>query len=152
MSEAGREVRCMLIPLHRDRLLLPNATVAEIIGYRDPDRIDGAPDWISGQVNWHQRQVPVVDFERLLGRGNLPPGIRQRIAICYAPEPEQSCPLFGIIAQGIPRLLRVDRSSIDSAEHLQRHVPSVQMRVIIDGEPLLVPELSYLQQQVAAAA
>jgi chemosensory pili system protein ChpC len=142
----------MLIPLHGDRLLLPNAAVAEIIGYREPDPLQGVPDWLRGQVNWQQRQVPVVDFERLLGRGDQPPGIRQRIAICYAPAAEADCPLFGIVAQGIPRLLRISRSLIDDAERLERKNAAVQMSLLIDGEKLLVPKLQFLQEQLSVAA
>ena len=37
MSQADGEIRCMLLPLREGRLLLPNAVVAEIIGYRTPD-------------------------------------------------------------------------------------------------------------------
>jgi chemosensory pili system protein ChpC len=142
----------MLIPLHGDRLLLPNAAVAEIIGYRDPDPLSGAPDWLRGQVNWQQRQVPVVDFERLLGKVDQPPSIRQRIAICYAPQASEDCPLFGIVSQGIPRLLRVSESLIEDAERMDKHNAAVQMRLVIDGETLLVPQLRFLQEQLAVAA
>lgn len=142
----------MLIPLHGERLLLPNSSVAEIIGYRDPDPLAGAPDWLRGQVNWQQRQVPVVDFERLLDAAEKPPSIRQRIAICYAPHSTQDCPLFGIVSQGIPRLLRVNEALIEDAERKDKRTAAVQMRLVIDGESLLVPQLEFLQEQLALAA
>jgi chemosensory pili system protein ChpC len=142
----------MLIPLHGDRLLLPNAAVAEIIGYRDPEPMPGGPTWVSGQVSWQQRRVPVVDFERLLGRPDLAPSIRQRIAICYAPQVEVDCPVFGIIAQGIPRLLRVNRNLISDAERLDRRIDALRMQLLIDGERLLVPKLEFLQEQLTMAA
>ena len=42
----------MLIPLREGRLLLPNATVAEVIGYREPDAVAFDADWLQGKVSW----------------------------------------------------------------------------------------------------
>ena len=62
MSDSATDIRCMLIPLHGDRLLLPNAAVAEVIGYREPDSMANDEPWLQGKVNWHQRELPVIDF------------------------------------------------------------------------------------------
>ena len=149
MSKPGREVRCMLIPLHEGRLLLPNAAVAEVIGYRDPEPTAKDARWLQGMVAWHQRQIPVVDFEALLGRPDLGAGIRQRIAVCYALEPDKGFPMLGLVAQGIPRLLRVRRTIIESAEASPGDSP-VHMTLSIGDEKLLVPNLDYIQEQLPA--
>ena len=151
MNEAASEVRCMLIPLRQGRLLLPNSTVAEVMGYRDPDPVDGAPDWVRGKVGWRQRDILVVDFERLLGRRDSAASVRQRIAVCYSLDPEASWPVLGLLSQGIPRLLRVDEEAIaDAGAPVQDRDP-VRMRVIVDGEELLVPDLDKLRQRLPAA-
>ena len=67
------EVRCMLIPMRSGRLLLPSTAVAEVIGYRTPDADDDQPEWMQGTVSWHQRDIPVLDFERLIGVVSWPP-------------------------------------------------------------------------------
>ncbi len=149
MSDSGNEIRCMLIPLHGDRLLLPNASVAEVIGYREPDRVDIDESWLKGKVNWHQRELPVIDFERMIGRPDLAPGIRQRITVCYAPDPKAKWPLFGIVAQGIPRLLRVSEQVIDSATEGPQGDSAIEMRVWVGGEPFMVPDLGFLQRRLA---
>jgi len=141
----------MLIPLHQGRLLLPNAAVAEVIGYRDPDPVQGATVWLQGTVSWHQRAIPVVDFERMLGRPDQAAGIRQRIAVCYALNPDEQRPMLGLVAQGIPRLLRVDRRAIESAFAGSAGGSAVRMTLSVGGEELLVPDLEYLQAQLSAA-
>lgn len=146
MSKVPADIRCMLIPLHDQRLLLPNAAVAEIIGYRDPDLIADAGPGVQGTVSWRQREVPVIDFERLMGAGERPPGIRQRIAVCYAPNTEDGgWPLIGLVSQGIPRLLRLARHAIEEATSGPHGESAIQMRITVGGERMVVPDFTYLQ-------
>ena len=150
MIASESEVRCMLIPLHDSRLLLPNAAVAEVIGYREPDRIDQDHGWLQGTVNWHQREVPVVDFECLLGRPAKPGGVRQRIAVCYATDGQTDWPLVGLVTQGIPRLLRVGGGTIEQAGQPVNNRTPVRMRVTVAGEELVVPDLDAILARLAA--
>jgi chemosensory pili system protein ChpC len=145
VSQVPDDIRCMLIPLHAGRLLLPNSAVAEIIGYRDPDPQDAQPAGLQGMINWRQREVPVIDFERLMGAAEQPPGIRQRIAICYAPDYQARWPLLGLVAQGIPRLLRLGRDLIEEATSGPHGESAIQMRITVGGESLTVPDIAYLQ-------
>lgn len=150
MSEFDGEIRCMLIPLREGRLLLPNAAVAEVIGYREPDVTRHGVAWLQGQVSWHQRDIPVIDFERMLGRPAVGAGIRQRIAVCYAPDTEAGWPMLGLVAQGIPRLLRVDSEAIDAARVPLVGKEAIRMVLSVAGEELLVPDLGFLQAQLPA--
>ncbi len=141
----------MLIPLRTGRLLLPNANVAEVIGYRDPDPIAEAAPWLRGRVHWQQRELPLIDFEKLLGRPDAPAGVRQRIVVCYALDTVSGWPLFGLVAQGIPRLLRVGQETIDSARGGVPAGSAVRMILSVAGEELMVPDLDYLQAKLPRA-
>ena len=141
----------MLIPLRSGRLLLPSAAVAEVIGYRDPDRMPDAAAWLQGKVDWHQRKILVIDFERMLGRPVSGAGIRQRIPVCYALNPGGAWPLMGLVAQGIPRLLHVSPEALESAQGGAGGDSPIRMTVSVAGEELLVPDLDYLQARLPAA-
>ena len=43
MADLPREIRGVMIPVTGGRVLLPNATVAEVITYAEPERIANAP-------------------------------------------------------------------------------------------------------------
>lgn len=148
MIQALNDIRCMLLPLHVGRLLLPNAAVAEIIGYREPDPFDTPAVGVQGCVDWRQREVPVVDFERFIGGDQHAPGIRQRIAICYVPNKSSRWPLLGLVSQGIPRLLRLGQSSIEEATKGPHGESAIKMRVKVAGETLSVPDIAYLQSRL----
>lgn len=149
MNVTEADVRCMLIPVRQGRLLLPSSAVAEVIGYRTPDAVDQQPKWMQGTVSWHQRDIPVIDFERLIGRPEIGAGIRQRIAVCYAINGATEWPLMGILAQGIPRLLHVNRDAIQVASGEAAGDKPVRMSLSIAGESLIVPDLEFMQARLA---
>lgn len=151
IGEANGEVRCMLVPLHVGRMIIPNAAVAEVIGYREPQPLDVPVAGVRGIVSWRQRDIPVVDFERFLGGARRPGSVRQRIVICHMPFVDTRWPIIGLLAQGIPRLLRVGQDNIDFALRPLRKDSDVRLRISIYDEEFLVPDLDRLQDHLNAA-
>lgn len=153
MSESAREIRCMLIPLHgEERLLVPNAAVVEIIGYRDPVAAGWTQPWVQGTIKWHQHQVPVIDFENIDGEAGLKASIRQRIVVCYSPDETGTWPLVGFVSQGIPRLVRVSEELIDDATEGPSGESAIQMRLRIGDDNFIVPDLAYLMGMLRESA
>ena len=148
-SDVG-DVRCMLIPLHAGRMIVPNASVAEVIGYREPQPLDAPVSGVRGVVTWRQREIPVIDFERYLGGTKRPGSVRQRIVVCHMPYPDTRWPVIGLLAQGIPRLLRVGQDNIDFALRPLRKNSDVRLRISIHDEEFLVPDLDRLHQRLTA--
>jgi hypothetical protein len=71
-AEDDLDLPTFVIPLYKSILLIPNATVAEIIAYEPLQRVQGSPDWFLGFLGWRGVQVPVVSFEMLtVGRGSF---------------------------------------------------------------------------------
>ena len=102
-----------------------------------------------GTVNWRQRDLPVVDFERLRGQPEQQGGVRQRIVVCYASDAGPGVPLLGLIAQGIPRLLRVSPIVIeDAAKPLDDASPLV-MTLRIEDESFTGPDIDYMVRRCA---
>jgi hypothetical protein len=42
----------LLVPLAGERLIVPRACVAEVIGYQTPAEMTNAPPWYAGLVTW----------------------------------------------------------------------------------------------------
>ena len=68
MSELRDELYSLLVPLAGERLIVPRACVAEVIGYQAPAEMTNAPPWYVGVVSWGGRNVPVVSFEGAFGQ------------------------------------------------------------------------------------
>jgi len=50
-----RDIRGVLITVTQGRLLLPNASVAEVITYSEPEPVGDAPEWLLGRVRVARR-------------------------------------------------------------------------------------------------
>jgi chemosensory pili system protein ChpC len=149
-QKAVTEIRAVLIPLESGRLLLPNATVAEVVGYQPPEPVEGGPDWLLGEVEWRQNRIPVVAFERTLGGNPGDPGHRARIVICNTLNGNAERPHIGILARSIPRLVRVLEEGLEVREAEIDGAP-VLHGVSVNGEAAWIPDLDLLELMVDEA-
>lgn len=67
MSDIAYIIRGVLIQVADARLLLPNATIAEVLSYAAPEPLEDAPDWLLGRIRWRGWQLPLVSFARFAG-------------------------------------------------------------------------------------
>ena len=65
MNTAVTDIRGVLIQVAGARLLLPNATIAEVLSFADPEPVANAPDWLLGRIRWRGWQLPLLAFARL---------------------------------------------------------------------------------------
>jgi chemosensory pili system protein ChpC len=143
-----------LISIGEQRLLLPNATVAEIISYRDAEQpaADGSPGWLVGSINWRQRKVPLLALERLFGDSSADyTYLRGRIAVCYSLLEDSEHPYLGVVSDGIPRLVRVRQEDIEPLplSEAEAGMPMLA-RLKLKGEEAIVPDIARLSAEVAA--
>lgn len=141
------EVRGVLLPLRGGQLLLPNASVSEVIGYRDPEPPpDNAPDWLLGVMSWRQYPIPLVSFDSLLELSDTTVGARARIAICNTLNGNTERPYVGILLRSIPHLVRVIEPLITPMEQPGDIGEMVARKVRISGQEAWIPDLDALEQ------
>lgn len=140
-------VHCLLIPLLEETMLLPNAAVAEVISYAEPETIPDAPDWLRGWLSWRDRKVPLISFEIASGR-NVPADLEgSRIAVLNTLNGNPRVPYIGVIIQGLPRLHLVQPDAITARNDAEPR-QSVEGQFVADGEPVLVPDIDDLEMRV----
>ena len=64
MAQAESIIRTQIIPLTDMNLVLPNTSIAEVIGYSKPSPVKKSPDWFLGMMNWRGLTIPIVSFEK----------------------------------------------------------------------------------------
>ena len=150
MSAAPEELYSLLVPLAEDRLIVPRACVVEVVRFTKPEHEAGAHNWMLGTVNWNGRQLPVVSFEGMLGKEVPAMTGRSRVVVFYAGTGQLKSGYFGILTQGFPQLVRVNRDVLDlhTAEGWPEDAP-VHCRVKMINEFPLIPDLEKLEAMLA---
>ena len=151
MNAATEELYSLLVPLAEDRLIIPRACVAEVVRYSEPDQEPGSQNWMLGNINWNGRELPVVAFEGTIGKDIPAVTGRTRIVVFYGSTGKIKSGFFGILTQGFPQLVRVNREvlKLDSTEGWPDGAP-VLCRVKMINEYPLVPNLENLESMLAA--
>ena len=152
MAETIEEVYSLLIPFAGGKLILPRLSIAEVTGYVRPRPIMNAPVWLLGLITWQDQEIPLVSFEGLCGRKVPDRANRTRIAVTYAINDQLEPPVFAIMTQGYPYLVRVNSAvlSVESENEFTSGEP-VLNRVRMANERPFIPDLEAIEQKLVEA-
>jgi chemosensory pili system protein ChpC len=143
------ELYSLLISLANERLIVPRTCVAEVVTWQEPERVENAPQWYLGDIQWNGRPVPVISFEAASGHSSPPPGTRTRIVIFVALTSQLPGGYFGMITQGFPQLVRVNPDVVksDPSRTFPERSPVLcQVRML--NESPLIPDFEYLEELI----
>ncbi len=139
-------IRCMLLPLAQDWLLLPNAAVAEIIAFVEPTQCDS--DLLIGFIDWRGVSVPIMSFEEVCGLAIKESSIRDRIAILYNPDGDEKKSYLGIKLIDIPMSFRAEKDKLVDEEILIDRAEFVVSQLNDDNRRLFIPNLDTIFKEV----
>jgi chemosensory pili system protein ChpC len=150
VSSENEELYSLLIPLAEDRLIVPRACVAEVVRFSQPEHEAGSQHWMLGTINWNGRQLPVVSFEGALNKEMPASSGRTRVVVFYAITGQLKSGFFGILTQGFPQLVRINRDvlSLHTTDGWPEQAP-VLCRVKMINEFPLIPDLEKLEAMLA---
>lgn len=150
MTDAADELYSLLVPLSGDRLIVPRACVAEVVRFSAPEHEAGVHDWMMGTVNWNGRPLPVVSFEGAIGNEVPVATGRTRIVVFYASTGQLKTGYFGLLTQGFPQLVRVNKDvlKLEAKDGWPEGAP-VLCRVRMINEFPMIPDLESLEVMLA---
>lgn len=152
-DESRREdIRGVLISVAGGRLLLPNASIAEVLSYADPEPIADTPDWLLGRIRWRGWQLPLVAFSRLAGLGGEQAGLGSKVVVLKAFGGDPKFPYFALLTQGFPRLVTVTHAGLIADDNADGPAPSgVRARIVLNEDTALLPDLEGLETMIGEA-
>lgn len=143
-----REIRCVLVPVGDLRLLLPNATIAEVITHSTPEPVSGAPDWLLGRISWRGWRVPLVSFTTLSGAAEGDADLSVRVAVLKALGDDPKLPFIAVITQGFPRLTTLNAELILPTHDGKPLPPGVRAHVLVRDDVAMIPDLEWIEAQL----
>ena len=151
MSDSSNIIRGVLIQVADARLLLPNATIAEVLSYADPEPVADAPDWLLGRIRWRGWQLPLVAFSRFTGIADERGGLGSKVIVLKALGGDPQNPFFSLLTQGFPRLVTVTEDAIASDSDDAAVPEGVLARVRLNEDDALLPDLVALEERIGEA-
>ena len=152
MSVATHDIRAVLIQTETSRLLLPNATISEVLSYAEPEPVADAPDWLLGRIRWRGWRLPLLAFAQLSGQGVEQRGLGSKVVVLKSLGGEASLPFFALLTKGFPRLVSVSRDALaDAGEDEAEPVQGVRAYVRLNDEVVAIPDIDGIEQAILQA-
>ena len=157
-SPAIQDIRGVLIQVEGARLLLPNATIAEVLSYAEPEAIADAPGWLLGRIRWRGWHLPLASFSRLAGIAEEVGGLGSKVVVLKALGGDSHLPYVALLTKGFPRLVTVSRDAVvadagegDADDGTAALPLGVRMRVLLNDEPALLPDVDAVEGAIREA-
>jgi len=149
LNAQSPELYSLLVPLSEDRLIVPRACVVEVVRFTKPVSEPGAHSWMLGTVSWNGRDLPLASFEGALGKAVPAATGRTRIVVFYALTGRLKSGYFGVLTQGFPQLVRVNKDvlQLNTDKGWPESAP-VLCRVKMINEFPLIPDLERLEHML----
>ena len=145
MSVPQRDIRGVLITVNQGRLLLPNASVAEVITFSDPEPVEYAPAWMLGQIRWRGWRLPLLSFSRFAGWSEEEGQVGAKVVVLKALGGNPKLPYFAVLSQGFPRLVTVSTTVLAESHSIKELPIGIHSLVTLNGDPAAVPDLMSLE-------
>ena len=149
MAETNIEIPAFIVPLQKSNIVVPNATVAEIIPYEPLQRGQETPDWFLGFLGWRGVQVPVVSFEMLTvqrGSFSLVSVSSARLVILKALGGTDELRFFAIVAQALPKLVSITSQELFATDEPINRTELARARYANDI--VAVPDLDFVESAI----
>ncbi len=152
MSVATQDIRAVLIQTETSRLLLPNATISEVLSYAEPEPVADAPDWLLGRIRWRGWRLPLLAFAQLTGQGVEQRGLGSKVVVLKSLGGEASLPFFALLTKGFPRLVSVSRDALVAGDAGEAEpARGVRAYVQLNDETVAIPDIDGIEQAILQA-
>ena len=150
MNAPQRDIRGVMISVSQGRLLLPNASIAEVITFSEPEPVENAPEWVLGQIRWRGWRLPLLSFSKFAQWSDEEASTGAKVVVLKALGGNPKLPYFAVLSQGFPRLVTVAQSAL--SETARENLPAgIHSMVMLNDDAAAVPDLVGLERLIDEA-
>jgi len=146
-GKAIKEVRGLSIPLQGINLILPDSIIVQIVTGADITPLEAGPDWLLGTISWQKRSIPTLSFE-MAASSQYEAIENPRVVVLKSINNIEKMPFYGLPLYDIPKPARVNKENISVVENATQASPVILNEVLVDGEPVSIPNLDVLEEML----
>ncbi len=146
VTETSSVVRAQLLPLSNMQMVLPNTCIAEVISLQTIEPIKKSPDWLLGMTRWRGIQIPVISFEIANGVSADESSKHTRIAVINSLNSKSELPFYGVITQGIPKLVTLEKTDISAIKKPHKTLPIALEQTMINDAAAIIPDQKKIEE------
>ena len=155
MSEEEQSIKCVILTLRKENIILPNALMAEIVSVKDVEVAENTPDWYMGDMDWRGADIPLLSFEAAGGVRADKVNLNTQAVVLYAigtsGEVDEH-PYIALVMSGVPHVSNFTRDQITQDAELSDEHPMVAQKVRINGASVSVLDVDAMVDMVAEIA
>lgn len=141
-------IRSVLIPLNEDALLLPHSALIEIIPERDIRQLDGAPEWVVGEIEWNNEIMPLLSIEAATGsEKNLKPKRSRLIVLAFLTK-NNRYNYLAIRATGVPKLVQLLPDALEAKDTHGIGSKFVNFYGSLNKQSIILPNMAELEANI----
>ena len=149
MDQLEDTVRCLVLPIVGEQILVPNVMVAEVYATDTVSPSTDGPDWLLGSVIWRGSELPLVCMEAALGGPRLEAGARSKVVVLKALSANEALKNFAVLVQGIPHQILAADHSVSMATPINGARPFVALDLEVEGEQAFIPDMDAVEKALA---
>ena len=150
---SAKKIKCVLLTLRTENVVVPNAALAEIVSLRDVSKVDGAPQWLLGKMHWRGVDIPLVSFEAAAeGAGTVMSANQAAVIHLISKDGKSVSPYVGLSISGVPHVSDFSKEQITTDAQERKAHPMVAQRIRINGAAASILDIDAIASMLKKAA
>ena len=153
MADEAHVLKCIILTLKKENVLIPGALVSEITSVENIEDVAGSPEWLIGQFQWRGKDIPLLSFEVSGGNEVGPRSRSTQVAVLNGlnDDPSLDTHFLGLMISGVPHVSRFTSDQIKPNEDVSAEHPMVAQRVKVNGVSMSILDIDAMARMVAEA-
>lgn len=152
MAKDTHSIKCIILTLRNQNVILPDALVAEIISVKEIEEGANGPEWYLGDMKWRGTRVPLMSFEAAGGVEYAKVNLNTQAAILYTVSKddgeENKHPYIGLVMSGVPHISHFSREQFKFDSDVAEDHPMVAQNVRINGASVSILDIDSMMTMV----
>ena len=151
MADEAHSLKCIILTLKKENVLIPGAVVAEIVSVEDIEEVADSPDWLMGKFQWRREYIPLLSFEVAGGDDILAKSRSTQVAVLHVLNDDSGLdqPYVGLMISGVPHVNRFTSDQIKADEDSLSDNVMVAQRVKVNGVSMSILDIDAMEMMVS---